>query len=523
MATNQNTNAGNIIDTLDTHVLPQYLGVGFVWAWIYSAFSTHALFRSQTGIAINSDPSWIISAITVVLVFLVSGFVWRKSHIAQRSSVCWAAVGMLAIGSLVSAFPQWLPGNFSAESSLAILICEILGGVMTGIGSGWLVLLWGDFFSFLHTEQVEIVVPLSALITLACSLTFPSLPNVLGTIAVISLPIFSGICLRFSLRSISILRAKSEEPQSSSRIQNERHGKNGATIYLGRNTGGLLVQTEQSQVSIKNTIRICLFLCLCYIAIGAIESLVTGMDPVGVSLGVDIATSLGSLVGIALAVAFISLSYRVDLTAFCRWISPVIIVSSAAMIMGTQAAGFVSDICIQAADLSLQTVIFIYCASLASRIHASDVLFVGLCCGFQQLGVLIGNLLGIGVRPDATAALYLVLILICAVAFSPLIVPSTRQDLAQIQQSATRQTSSDNLETALDKIADRYGLSEREREVFRYLARGRSQTYIREQLVLSKNTVSSHVKHIYQKMNVHSRQELLDIVEKASDRTNSNA
>lgn len=46
-----------------------------------------------------------------------------------------------------------------------------------------------------------------------------------------------------------------------------------------------------------------------------------------------------------------------------------------------------------------------------------------------------------------------------------------------------------------------------------YLGRGRSQPYIRDQLVLSKNTVASHVKHIYAKLGVHSKQEVIDLFE----------
>ena len=45
------------------------------------------------------------------------------------------------------------------------------------------------------------------------------------------------------------------------------------------------------------------------------------------------------------------------------------------------------------------------------------------------------------------------------------------------------------------------------------LAQGRSQPYIRDALVLSKNTVSTHARHIYSKLEVHSKQELLDLVE----------
>ena len=42
---------------------------------------------------------------------------------------------------------------------------------------------------------------------------------------------------------------------------------------------------------------------------------------------------------------------------------------------------------------------------------------------------------------------------------------------------------------------------------------GRSVPYIQENLVIGKNTVSTHVRHIYQKCGVHSRQELLDLVQ----------
>ncbi|MFQ9742564.1 MAG: response regulator transcription factor [Slackia sp.] len=68
-------------------------------------------------------------------------------------------------------------------------------------------------------------------------------------------------------------------------------------------------------------------------------------------------------------------------------------------------------------------------------------------------------------------------------------------------------------EERVAELSAEKGLSARESEVLGYLAKGRSQPYIREELVLSKNTVATHVKHIYQKLGVHSKQELLDLFE----------
>lgn len=65
-------------------------------------------------------------------------------------------------------------------------------------------------------------------------------------------------------------------------------------------------------------------------------------------------------------------------------------------------------------------------------------------------------------------------------------------------------------------IAQKYGLTPREREVIRYLARGRNAAYIQEKLVVSPHTVRSHMYNIYRKLGVHSQQELIDTVESLS-------
>lgn len=55
-------------------------------------------------------------------------------------------------------------------------------------------------------------------------------------------------------------------------------------------------------------------------------------------------------------------------------------------------------------------------------------------------------------------------------------------------------------------------LSPRETEIFILLAQGRTRTLIQEELVLAENTVKTHIAHIYGKLGVNNRQDMMDLV-----------
>ena len=61
-------------------------------------------------------------------------------------------------------------------------------------------------------------------------------------------------------------------------------------------------------------------------------------------------------------------------------------------------------------------------------------------------------------------------------------------------------------------VARDFGLTPRETDVLAQIARGRMLGEIADEFVLSKNTVKMHTKHIYQKLDVHSKQEAIEIV-----------
>ena len=77
----------------------------------------------------------------------------------------------------------------------------------------------------------------------------------------------------------------------------------------------------------------------------------------------------------------------------------------------------------------------------------------------------------------------------------------------------TPTTHADLIGQRCEKLAQEYGLTRREGEILGLLVRGRSKAHIAEAFIISENTVRGHVKHIYAKLGIHNKQELLDLFE----------
>ena len=68
------------------------------------------------------------------------------------------------------------------------------------------------------------------------------------------------------------------------------------------------------------------------------------------------------------------------------------------------------------------------------------------------------------------------------------------------------------------EVAERYALSAREPEVMTLAAKGRTTQRIQEALGISTGTVNTHLAHVYKKLGVHDRQEMLDLIDGTPDK-----
>ena len=164
----------DFVSKVEGSVRPRHLGLGFVWAWIYCSFSTSALFAGRAGSSINADSSWFASAVVVVGCFFVFAVAWRRVDMSRMRKAAFVGAALMAVGTfLLGAFdlPAW-----------AGTLC----GVASGIGSGLLVLFWGDAYACLETERMEIAVPAASGVMLACAFVFPYIQGLPGACGVSS-------------------------------------------------------------------------------------------------------------------------------------------------------------------------------------------------------------------------------------------------------------------------------------------------------------------------------------------------
>lgn len=134
--------------------------------------------------------------------------------------------------------------------------------------------------------------------------------------------------------------------------------------------------------------------------------------------------------------------------------------------------------------------------------------FAALFAG-EIAGVLLGGVIGAIPGPfDVSAAL--VTVAGVAVMYAYLFL-FTDRDMAALSVVVAR---TDRFEEACERIASAAKLSKREAEILPLALRGRTAERIAGEFFISKNTVDTHLRRIYAKCDVHTRQELIDLSER---------
>ena len=66
----------------------------------------------------------------------------------------------------------------------------------------------------------------------------------------------------------------------------------------------------------------------------------------------------------------------------------------------------------------------------------------------------------------------------------------------------------------LEQVSVRCNLGKREREVLGLLLQQKTASEIATEMTIANGTAKSHIRHVYKKLGIHSREELFDLFER---------
>lgn len=255
--------------------------------------------------------------------------------------------------------------------------------------------------------------------------------------------------------------------------------------------------------------------------------------PLALPLGV-VARVASFLVGAVVALALFAVTLRhgrgVDVSLiwnrFYRFVFPVVCVAA---LLGplTNSSEFLPALIMQACALYYFDALLAMACSVISRIiNAAPSQVFGRAFLIRSVGFLLGNLIGSTVYEHVvldTAAFSVigtaVFVLLVLVTFNMNSEKYAKTVWGLLPHEDPRGRYERTRDERCSALAAQFGLTEREAEVLRLLARNKRPREISDVLVVSVATVRSHVHAIYTKTGVHSAAELAKLVECLQDKS----
>ena len=460
-------------DPVGSSIKPAYLGIGFIWAWIYCAFFTDTL-GLFSGNCLELSAPQVVAAASMTAALFAIAVAFRNSDLVKSNVLVFGSAVLMGAGTCAA----FALGGRDLGSGVA--------GAASGVGCAVQCVLWGEVMARVDDDAAEFCIPAASAIPAVAAFLVPEINGIVGVVVTAGLPLLSAACL-FAARSV------------------RDEGSDGGDANLTR---------------LRPLLFVSFILVVSYLVLSHIDIVANPVRAVE-AMPFDVPSFLGAGAGVVLAFCFVLFSPEIGFGMLYRWLLPVLMLALGLLPWLNEASALAASAISSAADMCIQALALLFLLRLAKRQHLSVILTIGLGQGFIQLGTILGYALEFApsfrAAPLTLQSIALMVLLAIAAALIPRRaseITASANDAGIASAALLGDREADDHEQALAQLASAFGLSPREAEIAGLLARGRSQPYIREALYLSKGTVATHVKHIYRKTGVHSKQELIDLMER---------
>ncbi|MCL1841082.1 MAG: helix-turn-helix transcriptional regulator [Propionibacteriaceae bacterium] len=450
----------------------KYLGLTLVLAWHSCLWFVPTTWPGTFLLDDRVTFSWLTAlAGTVVTVGLLAVVLGRTGHLPPHRGLPVAAGAVGCAATLLATLGAPVTGRGVTIGASAL----------AGMSAGLLWVLWGERHACQRSgfgmRHIAPVYGITMLVSIGIAYFAP---GVISPVVVSLMPLLSGLLLALSWTRAPV------QPFPA---------------VLPRKTGlqGLFTIVTVGFISFVAAVA-------SYFTV----AIVPWVDLDGVGRSFTMGVAIGAVFVMAIGVVQRMLPWHPTVFRFFPWLLFFAIIACLMCALGAR-DDFAAFLLALAVSSAFEVLLIMYMARLTLAGYVPAATAFGVSAVAIRLGILLGNALALTYErtSDWLQMLTAPTSMIFAAILAGLLIPLVRQeytinDLARSPQAASEWT------TMVERTAEEFRLSERETQIVSMLGHGYTAAAVAEKLVISVHTVNTHIQHIYDKMGIHKRAELLD-------------
>lgn len=416
----------------------------------------------DTGMRFGDIATFLVLALAASRIGPLSKHFWVNAALIAVTTIGTAVIGLVLI-------PAQAPEGVIAIASFA-----------TAIGGALLFCLWAETYCQMGTMQMIVYGSLSCITAAAVSFLIYTMTEPYAIIATLLLPVASFACVMLSLR---IVPAEREKP---------------------------------SGVRFPIPWKLVALMAFAGLASGLAGSLLTNADGTG---AIHRVAATGLAGGVILVMVFVRKN-RCDVRFLAKTVLPVGILAFALVPFAGPTWAFAVSFLIKLAYVWFTFFVLLMLANISYRFEVPSLRLFAIARAASEGALFVGITVRRWVQQTellsndsflfAIAVAGIVMILVCT-----LIWMSERSVNADwgasgisLKDSVHIPGERERIIMRCEQLGEQHGLTAREAEILGLIAQGKSRVEIEQQLFLSQNTVKTHVRHLYAKLGVHSKEDV---------------
>ncbi|HEY0118001.1 MAG TPA: helix-turn-helix transcriptional regulator [Cellulomonas sp.] len=450
----------------------KYLGLTAVLAWHYCLWFVPNSFPRTFLLDDRITFAWLIAlAAAGVVPLLLAWKLGRKHHLEATAAIVWPTAGLGAVGTAVLT---------SAGMAVHTRALAYTSAFVVGASAGLLWVLWGERFASQNARFTlgRVAPTYGGFLFVAVAVTYLS-PGWFAPAFVCLLPLLSGLLLRAHARALP------DRPYP--RLLPVKAATEGTRTMVT-----VTVISFAASAVLYYTVAI-----VPWSALGVIQN----------------AFTYGILIGAALILVFALLQqmpgprhspYRVyPWLLLCALVSCVLYLADDRL----DAVAFLLALAISSV---FEVLLTMYMGVLTQRGYAPPATAYSLSGSAIRLGICAGN--GLALLYERVPGWHQVLVrptfVLLVVLMAFLLITMVRQEY-KIEELTRSPQAESELVAIINAVAEEFHLSDRERQIMALIGQGYSASVVADRLFISPYTVNTHVQHIYGKLSIHKRSELI--------------